>query len=267
MMKGTISGGLVLALAALSGAQTFSYSFEGLSAGSIVGQDGWTLLAGDGTPRIDNAVFSPMGGSTQSLRMEGGAASTVVRRAMGMTFNTGVKRVGYDMWHSPRGDSGNLVMSTVYYHNSTTTQIFQPYAQNGGGAGAAQNAFTDLDGLGGAAYGGTSWINATLTPETWYRLEFDMDFDAKRIRNGTVYDISSGTKVFFAGSPAEFYFNNDGTNWFDQLDMFGVRLAGQAVPTHGWNIDNFEVVPEPATIGTLALGFLALVRRRRNRQS
>ncbi len=267
MMKGSISGGLVLALAALSGAQTFNYSFEGLSPGSIVGQDGWTLLAGDGTARIDNAVFSPMGGSTQSLRMEGGTASTVVRRAMGMTFNTGVKSVGYDMRHSPRMDAGNLVMSTVYYNSSTTTQIFQPYAQNGGGPGAAQNAFTDLDGLGGAGYGGTGWIGATLTPETWYRLEFDMDFDAKRIRNGTIYDISSGTRVFYASSAAEFYFNNNGTNWFDQLDMFGVRLAGQTLPAHGWNIDNFQVVPEPATVGALALGFLALVRRRKNRQS
>jgi hypothetical protein len=267
-MKRSVFGVLVFALAATGAAQTFDYAFEGLSPGSIVGQDGWTAIeAGTASGLIDNQIFSPMGGSTQSLRMTGGNTSTRLGRFLGMTFSTGVVHVGYDMRHSPRiGTASNLVMGTLYYHNATTSQIFQPFAQNGGGAGAAQNAFTDTDGLGGAGYGATGWIGTVLTPDTWYRLEFDFDFDAKRIKNGTVYNISTGSKVLHGQSANEFYFNNTGTAWYDMWDRLGVRLAGQTDPGEGWNMDNFNAfVPEPASIGALALGFGALLRFRRRR--
>ena len=161
-MRRSIVGGLVFALAAAGAAQTFNYAFEGLSAGNILGQDGWAAIeAGTASGLVDNSPFSPMGGSTQSLRMTGGNTSTRIGRFLGMTFNAGIVHVGYDMRHSPRiGAGSNLVMGTLYYHNATTSQIFQPFAQNGGGAGAAQNAFTDLDGLGGSAYGATGWIGS-----------------------------------------------------------------------------------------------------------
>lgn len=267
IMRRSIFGVMVFALAAVGVGQSFNYVFEGLNPGNIVGQDGWTVVeAGTATGTIDNAMFSPMGGSTQSLRMSGGTTSTRLARFLGMTFNSGLVHVGYDMRHSPRiGTGSNLVMSTLYYHNATTTQIFQPYAQNGGGAGAAQNAFADPDGLGGAGYGGTGWIGSVLSPETWYRLEFDFDFGTKKIMNGTIYDISSGSKVLYDQSATQFFFNNDGTNWYDQWDRFGVRLGGQTDPGEGWNIDNFSasVVPEPATFAALAIGAVALLRRKR----
>lgn len=258
----------MLAVAAAPVAHGFVYSFEGLAAGDIVGQDGWTAVeAGTASGLIDNAIFSPMNGSTQSLRMTGGTTSTRLARFLGETINSGVVRVGYDIYQSPRiGSSSNLVMGTLYYNAGSTTQIFQPYAQNGGGAGAAQNAFTDTDGIGGSAYGGTGWIDGTITPEHWYRLEFDIDFTAKTISNGTLYDIATGAKVLYKSSDKVFYLNNNGTNtWYDQLDRFGVRLAGQTTTGEGWNIDNFSIqsVPEPATMAVLGLGALALIKRRR----
>ena len=91
-----------------------------------------------------------------------------------------------------------------------------------------------------------------------------MNFDTKKILNGKIYDISSGSKVLFAESATEFFFNNNGTDWFDQFDRFGVRLGGQTDPGEGWNIDNVSIVPEPASIAVLGLGLLAALRRRRN---
>lgn len=263
-MKGSLFT-LVSAFALAGGAQAFSYNFEGLAEGSILGQDGWAATeAGSANATIDNAVFSPMNGSAQSLRMHGGSTSTRIARFMGETINSGVYTVGYDMRHSARiSDASNLVMSTLLYHNASTSQIFQPFAQNGGGPGAAQNAFADVDGLGGGGYGSTAWISETLIPETWYRLEFTMDFGTKKFLNGKVYDITSGSKVLHGESASEFFFNNDGTNWFDQLDRFGVRLGGQLDADEGWNIDNFSIVPEPASMAALGLGLTVLLRKRR----
>lgn len=257
---------IVAAVAMAGSAQAFNYNFEGLSSGSILGQDGWSATeAGTANVEIDTAIFSPMGGSTQSLRMFGGTSSTRIARFMGETFNSGIVQLGYDMRHSPRiGTGSNLVMGTIFYHDNSTSQIFQPFAQNGGGAGAAQNAFADPDGLGGSAYGSNAWIEGTLLSEVWYRLEFEMNFDSKKILNGKIYDISSGSKVLFAESSTEFFLNNDGTNWFDQLDRFGVRFAGQTDPGEGWNIDNVSIVPEPATLAVLGFGVLAALRRKRN---
>lgn len=246
-------------------AQNFSYDFESLSTGDIIGQDGWAYTeAGTATSRVDDAIFSPMGGSTKSLRMEDGTTSTRIARPMGVTMTSGLYHVGYDMRHSPR-ITGNLVMSTLYYQAGGTTQIFQPYAQNGGGAGAAQNAFTDTDGLGGAGYAGTGWIATTIVPDVWHRVEFDMDFTNHTIGNGTLYDISSGTKVLIGSSPTTFFFNNTGSAWYDQWDRLGVRLGGQLSTGEGWNMDNFsaEFVPEPASLSVLAFGALAFLKRRR----
>lgn len=263
-MKGSLFT-LVSAFALAGGAQAFTYHFEGLADGSILGQDGWAATeAGTANATVDNAIFSPMGGSTQSLRMHGGSTSTRIARFMGETINAGVYTVGYDMRHSARiGSASNLVMSTLLYHGGTTSQMIQPFAQNGGGAGAAQNVFADTDGLGGSGYGATGWVTETLIPETWYRFEFEIDFGAKKFRSGKVYDISSGSKVLHGESALEFFFNNDGTNWFDQLDRFGVRLGGQTDAGEGWNIDNFSIVPEPASMAALGLGVAAMMRRRR----
>lgn len=258
---------VAIALCAAVGSSAFAqvnYAFEGLAPGSIIGQDGWAYTeAGTANANVDNTIFSPMGGSTQSLRMEGGTSSTRIARFLGSTINSGIHTVGYDMRHSPRV-GGNLVMSTIYYQEGGTSQIFQPYAQNGGGAGAAQNAFTDLDGLGGAGYAGTGWLPGTLTPDTWYRLEFDIDFDTKQISNGRMFDISSGSKVLVDSSPTVFFLNNDGANYFDDFDRLGVRLGGQVDAAEGWNIDNFSTtpVPEPGTMVVLSLGALGLLRRR-----
>lgn len=255
-----LAGAFVLA----SVSQAFNYSFEGLAAGSILGQDGWAAVeAGNANAVIDNAIFSPMGGSTQSLRMEGGTTSTRIARFLGVTFNTGIVHVGYDMRHSPRLGASNLVMGTLLYTGNSTNQLLQPFAQNGGGAGAAQNAFADTDGLGGSAYGAVGWISQVLVPETWYRLEFDLDFGAKKILNGKVYDISTGSKVLHGESAAEFFFNNNGTTWFDQLDRIGVRLGGQTTAGEGWNIDNLSIVPEPTVLVALGLGVASALRRRR----
>src|SRR3972149_524674 len=102
-MKGFFVGALAFALASAGVAQSFSYDFEALAPGNIIGQDGWSVLeAGSASAIVDKAVYSPMGASTKSLKMSGGTTSTRIGRFLGMTFSAGPVHVGYDMRHSPR---------------------------------------------------------------------------------------------------------------------------------------------------------------------
>lgn len=61
-------------------------------------------------------------------------------------------------------------------------------------------------------------------------------------------------------------FNNGDNNWLSglsQIDTLTMTAAG-VDPQNPWYVDYVRVVPEPATIGLLAMGGLALLRKRKN---
>ena len=97
---------LALGIAATVAAQTQTIDFEpasGYAPGNIVGQQGWSIQSGDpgGAFVIDNTVYSPMSGSTQSLKLGGQPNRSRVWTPLATSVTSGVWRVGYDFRYAP----------------------------------------------------------------------------------------------------------------------------------------------------------------------
>ena len=258
----------LLALSGASQAQ-FSYDFENLNLGDLFGQDGWTNVIDPipeaGAVTIQSSRVSPVGGSTKALQFQRvtgqpGGVSRRVQRSLPSTISTGFHRVRWDLYMSPRSNpsASNLFLGCILYGGPGTgaiDQMIQPYGQNGGGPGGAMNGFTDIDGLDISGYAGYNLVSGFLYPDTWYRFEMDLDFAKHTVTNCRITDINGGT----VGLPTEmgtylpnfgrprlrWYFNNDGTNWTDQLQRFAFRGSGmQGDPgTEYLVIDNFAITP------------------------
>ncbi len=248
------------------------YPFEGLNVGPIVGQDGWTLIGGTDASgfTIDNTNFSPLDGSTQSLRMQGVPNDLIRVFRSFANISSGVYRASYDQYFEVRDENStsNLVMRLGYMTPNAANQFFQPYAQNGGGA-PAQNGFADPDGLGGQDYQGLGLVPGFLYDQlAWYRFAYRIDFDNHTITDLHIYDISSGQLVEVASNTTTtFYFRNDGVNWFGPFGGYRVGFDS-AQPNEGWFMDNIKLRPEAVSVsptsiaifrGTLESGGLAQV--------
>jgi hypothetical protein len=240
---------MAIAFASMASAQ-FNYNFDSLANGDIVGQDGWVTVA-DPTPEagavtVQTARVSPLDGSTKALQFtrvlgQAGGVSRRVMKTLPTPITSGFHRVRYDLLMSGRTNpsASNLFLSSLLYSGvgaAAANQIIQPYGQNGGGPGGALNGFTDIDGLDISGYVGYNLVSGFLYPDTWYRLEFDMDFTSHTITNIRTYDISGGTLGLpyqmgtylpqFGIPKLKWYFNNDGATWADQWNRLAFRGSG-----------------------------------------
>lgn len=268
----------LLALSGASHAQ-FSYDFESLNLGDLVGQDGWTNVVDPvpepGAVTVQSGRVSPVGGSTKALqfqRVEGqaGGVSRRVQRSLPTIVNSGFHRVRWDLYMSPRSNpsASNLFLGALLYGGAgagAIDQIIQPYGQNGGGPGGAMNGFSDIDGLDISGYVGYNLVSGFLFPDTWYRFEMDMDWAKHTITNFRITDINGGS----VGLPTEmgtflpqfgrprlrWYFNNDGVNWTDQFQRISFRGSGmQGDPgTEYLVIDNFAITPTSRMVAQVNL--------------
>lgn len=235
-----------------------SLPIEGFSSGNLAGQGGWTNTGVLSSPNvtIDNLLFSPMDGSTQSVRLRGNNAFQDVSFSLGKTINSGIYDFSYDLLVTNRTVS-NLVCRVAI--DSPSQEIFVPYAQDGG-LGIAQNGRTDIDGLGSSPYGFTGGLisdSFRYQANKWYRFQFTMNFDQAIISNLVGYDISSGSPVLVGKSSTNFYFNNNGTSYYKDFNR--VRLIMDPVTSsEGWNFDNFKIspssAPEPCSILLVSIG-------------
>lgn len=270
--------GLALCATASALAQ-FSYDFESLSLGDILGQDGWFTIQGtpaeSGSMIIQSDKVSPVGGSTKALLMQRVASQATppdrrVGRSLGMTINSGTVRVRVDEMMGARvGATSNLTNRVILYETGNTNQIVQPFMQNGGGPGAAQNTFIKRDGIDDPVFGANNFIsNATMFPDVWYRLEFDLDWATHTITNARIYDLSGGVVGLPYGLGAirepfgprgdpqvRYHFNSDIFNWFDQLGQIAFRYTNFAGDpgTEYAVMDNFKITPLVAVTGTVIL--------------
>lgn len=268
-MTRTLFACLALATASVASAQ-WSYNFESLSPGDILGQDSWVAVTAGSTPpaggaTIQSVKVSPLDASTKALMFQrvigqAGGADMRAQRVLGAPVTSGSVRVQWDLMMSGRSNptASNLFLSGLLYSGvgvAAINQIIQPYGQNGGGPGGALNGFGDIDGLDISGYVGYNLVSGYLYPDTWYRFEFDMDWSDHSITNIRTTDINGGTLglptemgtylPLFGHPRLKWYFNNDGTNWTDQWNRIGFRASGMQgdAGTEYLCIDNFAITP------------------------
>lgn len=236
---------IALAAAGLAvGSWGWDYPFEGLTAGQIVGQDGWEVLQGDGTSYVVvNNVFSPMNGSRQSLFMGNEDFRSRIIRRLGVELSSGRYLLGYDLRFKPWA-GGNVFHRVGLYTTDYFDQLMQP-AVGYDGSGFVQSAFLDPDGLGGADYTAydLGFSGNPYDPNKWYRFECEVNLTAHTVKNFVIYDISTGMKLEVVSNRVDtFYLKNDGSTW---VSPFGALMLGynDSLASEGWYIDNFSFAP------------------------
>jgi len=189
---------------------------------------------------------------------------------------------GYKMWPGAAangsysaGDVNQyaLVMD-IYYPAASTNKyraLFQTSATNSNDADwfiGDDAATPSPDGIGISGV-----YNGTIRPDTWYRIALVVNLDAgagnpsyMKYINGHLVGSQSIFGSRFApwsaasGNPSWILSDNDGeteVGYIDHVQFYDSALSADQVAALG------GIVPEPATLGLLALGGLALLRRRR----
>jgi hypothetical protein len=202
--------GAIALLAAGAGFATdiiYTYDWDGYANGPLVGQiDPYTgapwekeSTSDQADMVIDPAVFSPMSGSGKSLRWDHtGAAAPNESARLGIdlatAFTSGYVLLQYDYTLSIYA-GGNQTMRVSVLNRAGVTDaspaatadlIWQPYMQNGGGTGAAQNGFFGINNAGtngvyvfqGANHYPTQFFPIAGVPyNTWARVKFWFDLN------------------------------------------------------------------------------------------
>ncbi len=218
-------------IASLASAQTFGFeASEGFAPGALEGQNAWNASTHYGI--VNN--FARTG--TQSVLANGSG---------------GVHFAWVDLIAAPGFTSGSFSASTWMHIGANTVadrvQGLQAWGNVGGWSiGLKSNgeviggfgALWERPVIGSVANPTQRWVNLTLS-----------------------FNVGAGTAVATVDGQS---FNLTGTGLTSFTDMDFVTDWINSVNSAGFvHFDDFEVVPEPATMTVLALGALAALRRRK----
>lgn len=253
----------------------YQSNFEALNASAagtlLTGQDGYYIPAA--TTSVDFMVYTYTGnvlgmpqnptGQDQFVAAEG-VVGVYGRAQRDIVWPTGTVTVGYDMAGHYTGtapSSNNLGSFSTQLYPGEATYIhlmswsdpqaltFQAlyYAYDAAGVVMAQPG----------ASPGPEWENLPL--DHWYRFETMIDFAANQITGALITDLTTAvtttaalTGVYLEGGAAGGSPHPSGFRFFA-----GGGTAGNVT---AW--DNISIVPEPSALVLLALGGLAIFRRR-----
>lgn len=222
--------GLAL-IASLAPAQTFGFeASEGFAAGALQGQNGWNA----------SAHYSIVNNFART-----GTQSVLANGSSGTHFSW------VDLIAAPGYASGSFSASTWMHIGANTVadrvQGLQAWGNAGGWSIGLKSNGEVIGGFGslwsrpviGTVANPTQrWVNLTLT-----------------------FDVGAGTAVATVDGQS---FNLTGTGLTSFTDMDLISDYINTGTSSGFvHFDDFEVVPEPATMTVLALGALAALRRRK----
>ncbi len=228
-------------------ASTFSYDFEALVSGNLVGQDGWTQVANWFSPEIAS------GGGINPTK-----ASARTNSAQGT--GTGATR---------------LLASALTYSTADTAVPWQ----FDGLVNGTDSSQTALIGIGSRLFGrqgtktilisGASQFGDTLLANDWYQYRLELDFSVTGVNSTLFYrNLTAGETDFTRDSVLQDI--NLGLTP-DELGeyRFSSLLIRQDTNLGGTYIDNIQVspVPAPPALALLGTGVAMIAVRNRRRRS
>jgi hypothetical protein len=248
-------------------------TFDGSAEGVVMsGQDGWYLPDG-----VDYNVYTYEGnvlgvatnplGNTQFVAGVG-PGGVYARAQHDIDWSTaGVWEIEYDVATLYDGDppgANNLGSFSIQPSADSVGSMIHLFSWVDPDIATNWNAFyMHYDAAGNqVAQPGTSpgpeWGNLDLNH--WYHFEMTVDFDVNMITEVGITDITGGGDPVYY-EPADWYLS--GGDVGGPPTVTALRLfAGGGVPGNTVAWDNLSVIPEPATLSTLLLASLALLRRR-----
>ena len=263
-MKTTITSllviltGIALATGSAQAAALMSDNFDSYNLTDLVGQDSWAAHSGAGNKPVQ-VVVAPLGltGKVALLQQSGGSGEDV-NKTTGYTMGTG------DTWYA----SFQVVVTGS--DKVATTDYFAHFLQtsNFGGKAFVTQAPDSKD----FTFGFSASSGGATTSGVW-----STGFDFNSVHTVVVsYDYNTGTGSMWVdpiyslgpGGNASIY---DGNGAHPLYAMTAFAFRQSSLTTCNQYVDNLMVgsswndvvVPEPATLGLLALGGLAVMARRK----
>ena len=242
---------------------SFSENFEGLSAGGLDGQNGWSAageIEVNGTGAGHRTGFGPSMGARNSDSNPGTFTAT---HSLGSTISGGI--ITATALVSPScgscqkgggilvsdGGSNSLAVQVLGRSPDSTISLIGP-----GGTRTTTAPFTGGVFVNGSSGSGIVDFNDASFVEV--KIEYNLDTG---VATGSVRDV-----LDYNGRPTT-YGALSITDTFDSFTPFDVTTVGFRVTTASNSLNNsgvvddvmFEFIPEPATAGMMMLGMVALL--------
>lgn len=246
--------------------------FEGMSLGSVNGQDGWSAT----NSNIDQEV-ADTGSGNQALRISnaytsGSFGDQVFTPHSGMVAGEGAPfdryYASFDFWSVTTAFQNGLSVTVSPDNGSGGRQSFIDIEDSAGGIDLLFYDYDDsIDGFVG------TYVATDLGFDAIHNLAFEILFEDGE--DNDVVNIYLDNNLIHTGrSWEQFYVNHQPGNVPVTVDTLLFRQSGTAAPGvtgGGYYFDNFEVtatvvpIPGAAALGLLGLGLVGVGRRFRKR--
>lgn len=233
----------------------------------------WTTASTDGS----NLGYDSRGGAINSIHGEFDTTSQSLKWLVNYADTSRNDTEGFTLalnnGPNPKGHSGELAL--LYFDASRSNPVLTAYGYNGQNStttyyDGSDHFGTQTPDLIASSRSGPSWVsNLVDRRETDGSITLGFEIDASVINNHTPMHPGPGGLSDWFGIG----FDNHLGIWMHSFrdlstEYYSNYLTKWNARCEGWlDGSDFSTVPEPGTVGLLALGGLALIRRRRSRNA